>query len=502
MTFTAKLHSGPLASAAYPVLVVPAFEDEKLTAEIRDLDRIWKGAVSSFLKTEVLRKEGEVCILPSALGKGIQRVAFVGMGRRDESDLETVRQAAGNAANALRKRDISRVAFLAEPFVPPDGDLESTASALIEGARLGSYSFDRFKSEKDTHVLTSAELHLPKTADTREMAHVIDEVLTLTTSTLLVRDWDNTPSNLATPTHLAQLAKDVAKEAGLSVKILEQSDCEKLGMGAFLGVARGSNEPLRFIVLDYKPKKYSRTLCMVGKAITFDSGGISIKPALDMHIMKGDMGGGVAVIATMRAVGTLKPDGARIVGIVPACENMPSGRAQKPGDVVRTQSGKSIEVINTDAEGRLILADGIEYARREFEPDALIDVATLTGACVIALGEGVAGFWTDEEDLAELMYEASKDTGEKVWPMPLVKEYREHLKSDVADTKNVGKKEGGAIAAALFLQKFVGDTPWLHLDIAGPFWTKENQPYIPIGATGFGPRLLYRFITGWLEAED
>ena len=499
MAFSAKLNTGNLISASYPVLVVPAYEDNGLPADLKDLDKAWKGALSRALKNDVLTKAGEVQVIPNPINKGIQRIAFVGMGPREEVDLEAVRRAAGTSANHLRKRDVGRIVFLAESFMPLRGELESTARALIEGARLGAYVFDEFKSEKDTHVLSGAELHLPRDTKTRELMPILDETMTLTSSTILARDWINTPSNFATPTHLARLARDIAKDASLAVKILEQKECEKLGMGGFLNVAKGSDEPPKFIILDYKPRKYQRTLCLVGKAITFDSGGISIKPALDMHVMKGDMGGGLAVIAAMRAVGMLKPENVRIVGIVPACENMPSGRAQKPGDIIRTQSGKSIEVINTDAEGRLILADGLEYARNEFEPTALVDVATLTGAMVIALGEGIAGYLTDDEDLASALAKASEMTGEKAWRMPLEKDYRDHLKSDCADTKNTGKREGGAITAALFLQKFVGDTPWMHVDIAGPFWSNENRPYSPKGATGYGPRLLFNFIREWME---
>jgi len=499
MAFSAKLNTGNIISASYPALVIPAYEDNGLPRELKDLDKAWKGALTNALKSEVLTKEGEVQIVSNPTGKGIQRVAFAGMGHHDETDLDTVRRAAGSAANALRKRDVGRIVFLAEPFMPLRGELDDTARALVEGARLGSYSFDRFKSEKDTHVLTGAELHLPRDTNTRELMPILDETMTLTSSTILARDWSNTPANFATPTHLARLARDIAKEASLAVKILEEKECEKLGMGAFLGVAKASTEPAKFIILDYKPRKYQRTLCLVGKAITFDSGGISIKPALDMHMMKSDMGGGIAVLAAMRAVGMLKPENVRIVGIVPSCENMPGGDALKPGDIVRTQSGKSIEVINTDAEGRLILADGLEYARNEFQPTALVDTATLTGAMVIALGEGVAGYFTEDEDLAVAIAKSSVTTGEKVWRMPLVTEYKEHLKSDCADTKNTGKKEGGAITAALFLQNFVGDTPWMHVDIAGPFWSKESNPYIPKGATGYGPRLLYYFIREWMK---
>jgi leucyl aminopeptidase len=497
MTFSAKLHTGSLTSETYPVLVVPAFEDSQMDSELKELDKLWRGVLSAALKKDVLTKEGEIFIVPNPIGKGIQRVAFIGMGKKDDCEIETLRKTGGTAANSLRKRDVGRIVFLLDPFVPYDSDYTNTGIALIEGARLGSYYFDRFKSEKDTHPLASAELHLPKGVKTSDIMPKLDEMLTLTTSTLLARDWNNTPANFATPSHLANLAKDIAREVGLAVRILDEKECEKLGMGAFLGVAKGSRQAPRFIVLDYKPKRYQKTMCLVGKAITFDSGGISIKPGTDMHLMKADMGGGMAVLATMRALGILKPEKVRVIGIVPACENMPGGDAVKPGDIVRTQSGKSIEVINTDAEGRLILADGLEFARKEYQPDAMVDVATLTGACVVALGEGMAGFFTDHDEFVGPIEKAAGDTGEKVWRMPLEKAYVDQLKSDSADTTNTGSRWGGAITAALFLQKFVGDTPWMHIDIAGPFWSPDNKPYIPKGATGYGPRLLYKFLMNW-----
>ncbi len=497
MKFNSKLNTGSLSKAVYPVLVVPAFEDPALPPELIELDRNWKGLLSSAVKSEVLTKEGELYIVPNPTGKGIRRVAFVGVGKSHECDLETLRRVAGTAANSLRKRDVGRICFLVEPFVTLDESLENTGKALLEGARLGSYSFDRFKTEKDTHVLSNVELHLPKHVKIKNLVPVLDEVLALTGSTLLSRDWNNTPGNLATPTHLARLAKDIAKDAGLSVKILESKDCRKLGMGAFLGVARGSTEPPKFIVLDYKPRKFKKTICLVGKAITFDAGGISLKPSKDMHTMKADKGGGLAVLSVMRAIGTLNPGTVRIVGIVPACENLPDGSATKPGDILTTQSGKSIEVLNTDAEGRLILADGLEYACREYSPSLVVDVATLTGSCVVALGQEMSGYWTEDEQVSEAIEIAANSTGEKTWRMPLFMPYDELLKSDVADTANIGTQWGGAITAALFLKKFVGDTPWIHIDIAGPFWAEKAIGYLTKGATGYGPRLLYNFIREW-----
>jgi leucyl aminopeptidase len=501
MNFTAKLHTGPLTGAAYPALVVPAFDEGALHRDLVELDKLWKGAIARALKNDVLTKKDEVFVLSNTVAKGIDRIAFVGMGSEENYDMESLRRAAGIAANALRKRDVRRICFLVEPFVPNGVDPAVAGTVLVEGARLGSYVFDRFKTEKDKQPIEVVELHYPKGTNVKDIVGRLDKVLALTSSTILARDWANTPSNQATPSILARLAADIAKEASLKCTILERKDCEKLGMGAFLGVAQGSEQPPKFIILDYKPRRATRTICLVGKAITFDSGGLSIKTALDMEEMKVDMGGGIAVIATMRALGVLKPDGVRVVGIVPACENMPSGSAIKPGDIVRTQSGKSIEVINTDAEGRLILADGIEFAIREFHPDAVVDIATLTGGCVVALGHEIAGFWTDDESMAESVEKASQASGERVWRMPFVRDYNEKLKSDFADQKNSGGKWGSPIIGAMFLQKYVGETPWMHIDIAGPALPDTAKPYRPKGASGFGPRLLYGLIENWAESS-
>ncbi|MFH1675461.1 MAG: leucyl aminopeptidase [bacterium] len=499
MSFTAKIHTDNLTQASYHALVVPAFENSAFPRLLGEIDKAWRNALSLSYKTSVPTKEGEITVIPSPLQKGIKNIVFIGMGIKDDSTYETVRRAAGNVARNVRKRNISRVCFLAELFVPPDADLEQTCVALVEGARLGSYFFDRFKTEKDTHTLDAAELHLPQGVKVREYVALLDRVLTLTTASIMARDWGNTPGNLATPTNLAQLARDVAGEVKIGCKILERKDCEKAGMGAYLGVSQGSHQPPKFIILDYKPGRFSKTICFVGKAVTFDSGGICLKPATDMEWMKADMCGGISVIGLMRTVGLLKPSNARVIGIIPACENMPGGSALKPGDIIKTITGKSIEVINTDAEGRLTLADGIEFAIREYRPDAVVDAATLTGACVIALGTDIAGFWTDDEKIASALNRAASDTGERVWRMPFEKDYLELLKSEQADLRNVGTKWGGAITAALFLREFAGETSYCHIDIAGPAINDSGwKSYIPKGATGYGPRLLYHFLENWL----
>jgi leucyl aminopeptidase len=341
-------------------------------------------------------------------------------------------------------------------------------------------------------------LIMSKKAQIKPLAEGIRRGMATAEATVYVRDLCNHPSNVMTPTRIANEAKAVAKEPGVTLKVLEQKDIEQLGMGALLGVARGSHEPPKFIILEYRgPARGNRRgarernqapVVLVGKTITFDTGGISLKPAENMEQMKADMTGGAEVLATFRAAARLKLP-LRLVGILPATENMPGGRAMKPGDIVKTLSGKTVEVQNTDAEGRLILADGLAFAQR-YKPAALIDVATLTGACMVALGQFAVGMFGNDDKLKEQVRKAGLRSGERVWEMPLWDEYFEQLRSDVADMRNIGGRGGGMITAALFLSKFVGDCPWIHLDIASTDWSERERAYIPKGPTGIGTRLL------------
>jgi leucyl aminopeptidase len=314
-------------------------------------------------------------------------------------------------------------------------------------------------------------------------------------SVYLARDLVNGPSNVVTPTALAEKARQVASDHGMDIQVLETDKVEAMGMGAFTAVAKGSQEPAKFITLEYNKGKGLDTIALVGKGITFDSGGISIKPSEGMERMKDDMSGAAAVLATMQAASKLQIP-LHLVGVLPATENLPSGRAYKPGDILKTLSGQTVEVISTDAEGRLILSDALTYSLR-YQPKTIIDLATLTGACVIALGNYVTGLFGNDESLLKRIEEASVKTGEKVWRLPLWDEYFEHLKSEVADFRNVGARAAGAIIGGIFLSKFVGKVPWVHLDIAGPASIDKDRPYIPKGGTGAGVRLLIQFLQDW-----
>ena len=317
-------------------------------------------------------------------------------------------------------------------------------------------------------------------------------------ATWYVRDLCNHPSNMMTPAKLVGEARVIGKERGVTFRVLERRDMERLGMGALLGVARGSHEPPKFIILDYqgpgarKRSRGNKPVVLVGKTVTFDTGGISLKPSENMEQMKADMTGGAEVLATVRAAARLQLP-IHIVGLLPATENMPGGRAIKPGDILKTLSGQTVEVQNTDAEGRLILADGLAYARR-YKPKSVIDIATLTGACAVALGKHAIGMFGNDESLKNQIRQSGEVAGERVWEMPLWPEYFDQLKSDVADMRNIGGRGGGMITAALFLSKFVGEVPWIHLDIAGTDWSDSERPYIAKGPTGIGTRLLLRFL--------
>ncbi len=313
-------------------------------------------------------------------------------------------------------------------------------------------------------------------------------------ATCFARDLINEPANHVTATALAEAARAIAREAGLRVRVFDRAACEKMGMGAFLGVNRGSVEPPQFIHLAYVPRGTARRrIALIGKGITFDSGGLDLKTAEGMERMKGDMSGAAAVLGVLKVLPRIRPP-VEVHGLVAATDNMPSGSATKPGDVLRAMSGKTIEVNNTDAEGRLTLADAIAYARQEVKPDEIVDIATLTGAVSVALGSLCAGSMSNDAALQRRVLAAGERVGERLWPLPLIEEYREGLRSEVADLRNTGPRPGGAITAGLFIREFAGNTPWVHLDIAGAAFTDKDLPYAPKGGVGFGARTLLEFV--------
>ena len=420
-----------------------------------------------------------------------RRLVAIGLGDAGKLCPDVLRRAGAAAAAQARAAKVERLAVL----VPRLGkmDVAEGLRAVTEGLVLGAYDFRGVKTEKDeghkalraATVYGNADLGSGATAAVRA-GQIGAE------AQCLARDLGNQPGNVATPRYLAQQARKIARSAGLRCKVLSQAELERRKFGGLLGVAKGSEEPPAFIEMEYRPRQYKKTVCLIGKGVSFDSGGISIKPANGMEEMKFDMCGGAAVLGAMHAIGTLKPK-VRVHALVPAAENMPGGRALKPGDVLTIYGGLTVEVNNTDAEGRLVLADALGRAQ-ELKPDYTVDLATLTGACVMALGHRASGLFSQASKLSKLLQEAGEQSHERLWPLPLWEEFLDDMKSMVADVKNTGPRWGGAATAAAFLRKFAGDLTWAHLDIAGTAWDTPKNEYYRGGATGVGVRLLLRFV--------
>jgi leucyl aminopeptidase len=476
-----------------PLLAVGVFQGKgPMEGMLRELDQASKGWVHRILGSGDFRgKLGEAMVQHTSGALRAARVLFLGLGEPHKFCLDRWRGCASRAAQVCRSLRLKQLGLsLALPpgAALPPADL---ASAAAEGALLGLYRFGALRSEKPEEPEPEEMVLLGGGRGGVERAAA--EAQVISEAVCWVRDLVTHPGNRMTPAVLAERAAAMARTWGIRCTILDEREIRALGMGGLLGVAAGSREPPRFIVLEHLgADRRGPRVVLVGKGITFDSGGISLKPAEKMDRMKDDMAGGAAVMGALQAAARLALP-VNVVGIVPATENLPSGSAYKPGDVLTTHSGKTIEVTNTDAEGRVVLSDALAYARR-FKPALIIDLATLTGACVVALGELVAGMMGTSPAALEALQAAGERTGEDVWPLPLKEEYEEYIESDIADVKNSGGREAGAIQGGLFLKKFVGDTPWVHVDIAGPVWTDKDRPYRPKGATGFGVRLLVEFL--------
>jgi leucyl aminopeptidase len=490
-----------LGEISEDVLIVPVFEgetprDSENAPALAALDHLTRGAVAAvFDDGEMTGKRDRWVLLHNVGQFSTKRLLLYGGGKAESINAISVGRLAGAALRTLvRHRGVRSAAFL----VTSKLESEPLVQAIVEGTLIGEMSGDlyRSKDEPDT-VIETLDLvsELPEPPD---FEGPMRAGIAMAEATNLARILGYEPSNQMTPSELALRAQKMAAEQGLGFEALGEDEMKRLGMGALLAVSRGSQEPARLIILSYEPQgigepsNASELIALVGKGITFDSGGISIKPAAKMEDMKFDMCGGAAVIGAMQAISRLRPN-VRVIGLVPASENLPSGRAVKPGDVVRSLSGKTIEVVNTDAEGRLVLADAITYAISR-GATCIVDAATLTGACVIALGEARAAVMGTDRRLIEDLVKAGEQCGERIWPMPLDKEYGEIIRSDIADVKNVGNRTAGSITAAYFLKHFAGSTPWAHLDIAGTAWTEKEKPYIAKGATGFGVRLMANFV--------
>jgi leucyl aminopeptidase len=497
-----QVKEGRIARVKDEIIMVGIFEGkDAIKGAARAVETATAGMITEIIQRGDFKGELYKTFLIHKTQKiGVRRVLLVGLGKAKDCTIDKVRGAASYGARFIRDMGIKH--FIVPGSFAQLSEISNTEviKAVLEGISLGLYTFKEYKTKKDGSpdkvidgftILVESNKEYVAIKDATKASEILSRAV------YLVRDLVSRPANSATPAFLARTAQTNAKKHRLECRVLGMEQIKKLGMGCFIGVAQGSREPAKFIIIEHKPRKTVRrdTIVLIGKAITFDSGGISLKPAQGMDRMKDDMSGGAAVIGIMQAVAELGIP-LHVVGLVPATENLPDGAALKPGDIITSLSGKTVEIITTDAEGRLILADALTYASR-YQPAAIIDLATLTGACVIALGNDVAGVMGTNDGLIEKIKQASAITGEKVWQLPLWDEYGELLKSDIADIKNAGGRDAGAITGGFFLKEFADKTPWVHMDIAGPVWTEKDKPYIPKGATGFGVRLIVNLLENW-----
>lgn len=464
--------------------------DLPLSGPLADLNTRCSGLMQELIdETDFSGKEGATAVIRLNKDGPVRKLGLVGLGSPETLTLETLRQSTAAAAR-LAKKEKARSLGLYFPIWQGDG--HGSVQAMTEGAWLALTTDQRFKSEPASHQSPEIDqIHLLGMAAYRDG---LQRAMAICAGVVLARELVSAPPNVLTPAAMADAVAAIAQETGMTLEVLERDQCQALGMGAFLGVAQASDLPPKFIHLTYRPEvEPRRKLAIVGKGLTFDSGGLNIKVAgSGIEMMKIDMGGAAAVFGAAKVIGQLQPD-VEVHFISAATENMISGRALRPGDILTASNGKTIEVNNTDAEGRLTLADALVFAEK-LGVDAIVDLATLTGACVIALGDGIAGLFSPDDALAAELIQAAAQTGEKIWRLPMEEKYFDGLKSPVADMKNTGPRPGGSITAALFLKQFVTTTAWAHLDVAGPVWTEKESGYNNPGGTGFGVRTLVQWV--------
>ena len=489
------LESKPFGATETDALVTYVFENGDVAqGRAAELDKLAGGLIAQLSKSgELTGKTLETTLLHAPHGLKATRLLLIGAGKRDQFNSATLRKIAGVAVRYLKSRSVHKFVFV----VREGNTTEESAQAIAEGVVIGDFETDKYKTDKKNDkfiesVSIAGYANGEKSAGEKGIAkgRTIGEAQNFT------RDLVNEPSNKLTPRVLAEKAQAMAKDAGLAVEVLDEKKIADMKMGALLSVAQGSVEPPRMIVITYTPanaKTGAPVIGLVGKAVTFDTGGISIKPADGMEKMKYDMAGGATMIGIMRALAALKPS-VKVICVVPATENMPGGRAQKPGDIQTAMSGKTIEVLNTDAEGRLILADAVHYAK-QLGATHLVDAATLTGAIVVALANVNVGVFGSDQPWTDKLLASAKAAGEKMWQLPMDDEYREFIKGSFADIQNIGSgKGGGSITGAWFIREFAGDTPWIHLDIAGTAWNDDAKPWLAKGPTGVALRTLVHLV--------
>ncbi len=468
-------------------LILPLCEGEELGL-YKGIDSALKGLVGGVMRSgEFGGKHGQISLLHSMNLIRPVRLLLIGLGKRKEVSNERLRQAGGRAVSYLCDLGLKEIALSGLYIL----SLKESPVHFVEGGLLSLYKFRKYKKDDGDPKCVENFTIIVKPDST--LTESVRQTLVMVAAVNFAKDLVNTPSNDMTPSVLARTAISIA-HGNMSVRVLGRAEVEKKGMGAFLAVARGSMEPPKFIVLQYRGGK-GAPVALIGKSVTFDSGGISIKPGEGMEKMKYDMAGGAVVLAVMKAISEMRLP-VNLMGILPATENLPGGTASKPGDVVRSLGGKTIEIISTDAEGRLVLADALGYVKK-FRPQAIIDIATLTGACSVALGNEAIAMMGNDRLLLDKFKTAGDKVYERVWEMPLYEEYLDYIKSDIADIKNSGGKTGSLVTAGYFLQEFAGETPWVHLDIAGTAWAEKEKSYTAKGATGVGVRLLLNFLKEW-----
>ncbi len=496
-----RVETGDISQSAAKAIIVNLFEGVTSPGGATGaVDRALGGGISQLIaEGEIKGKRGEATLIHTLGRIPSPRVLVAGLGKQADFDLDAIRNLMGTALRRVRGTGATTAATILHGAGIAGLDAQACAQAIAEGAVMGTYRFRRYKhNEDDGKEIETLSIVESDGSKLDAVKRGVERGSIMAQAANHTRDMANEPANELPPTKLAERAEALASDAGLECEVLDDETLREMGMGALLGVGAGSTQPPRFIIIRYRGNpKSDKTLGLLGKGITFDSGGISIKPAAGMEAMKGDMSGGAAIISAMWAIGKLKP-AINVTGLIPTAENMPSGAAIRPGDVLRAMNGKTIEVINTDAEGRLILADAICYARQQ-KLSPIIDVATLTGAMQIALGPAATGFLSNDEAVSEAITKAGELSGEQMWRFPLIDEYAEGLKSNVADIKNTGARNGGAINAAKFLHFFVEDTPWAHIDMAGTDESDKDKGLWVKGSTGVPTRTLINLVLSMAE---
>lgn len=480
-----------ISSLNTQLLVNYVFTDEVSSLSISEITPDFDPIIREITESNEFRaKDGTISIVHNNVGSGIKRALLLGMGDKKNLDPEKTRNLTGKVVNKAKELGISE--FVLIPFKNMD---KEHLSAMVEGIKLSDYSFNNYKRDEDRNDLNQVRILIRN--DMKNSQKIIQHSVVVSDAVIFTRDISNLPPNDCSPKDLATLSKKLSENQKVKVRVIEKEEMKSYGFEGILAVGKGSASSPKLIVLEYSGSTKNRPIVIVGKAVTFDTGGISIKPPEKMEEMKFDKCGGCNVLGIMKAVSDLGLD-TNVIGIIPAVENMPSGTSYRPGDIIKMYNRKTVEVLNTDAEGRIILGDALSFAVKTFAPKAIIDMATLTGAAIIALGTNVAALVGNDDDLVTKILEYSNLTGEKIWQLPLFEEYKEQLKSSNADMKNIGGRSAGAITAAAFLSNFVEDTPWVHLDIAGTAWTQEGtkeKSYNPKGATGFGIRTIVKYIS-------